>query len=633
MKLGHLILVLLLGASLAPAQTKVKLAPETLYARSKPSVVTILTFDANRAPEGQGSGFIVAKNRVATNYHVVADSTSASVIFDDGSIAPITSVVAASAPKDLAIVEVETGNRPSLTLGNELDLKVGETIYAIGAPKGLSASLSDGLVSAFRQNEGQFLIQITASIAPGSSGGPLLNSDGQVVGLTTSRIKDGSFGFAVGASDVQHLLKVPLSVKLQLSDLTSGEIPTPAAELSPVQALFDQKKFDDSLTSFSALPDSARSTFEGQVLLCKIQQERKDYPSSVQACDAAIQSRPDASTAYGLKAFSLLALGEAEQAEAAALKATQFSDDVYFKNLLGLIHYSEEKYGLVTKDLPSDTDNTFILTLLAGAAFHVRDYDSFHRYLSKLTTLKGDSNGWALFMAGVAAERELNWDLALDKFKNCDAESDFIDPICLVAAARTELIQGKYDAAKSDIDKALSGHPRNDDAVSEGIFINLLVGNTGEADRLHEVLNAINPPNIEFSDCLYFYGRNQPLLATDHCQAAISKNENEYTAWSNAGYVSLDNGDFKTAIAQFVKAWQLFYASKDKHTGTQELDLWWGSIAAEYYSGDKKRAKTMYRALKKTYPEFSTTTTIKQLPLVWSDDTVRLIDKITAELK
>ncbi|MGC1088546.1 MAG: tetratricopeptide repeat-containing serine protease family protein, partial [Candidatus Acidiferrum sp.] len=403
---------------------------------------------------------------MVTNYHVVSGSSTASIIFDDGSIAMITAVVAASAPKDIAIVEAETGSHPPLPLGDELGLKVGETIYAIGAPKGLAASLSNGLVSAFRQDQGQFLIQITASIAPGSSGGPLLNSEGQVVGLTTSRLTDGSFGFAVGAADVQHLLKVPLSVKLQLSDLTSEEASNPAAVLSPVQALFDQKKFDDSLTSFGALPESARISFEGELLLCKIQQERKDYANSVQACDGAIQSRPSESAPYGLKAFSLLALGDNEQAEIAASKATQLSDDTYFKNLLGLIHYSEEKYNLVPKDLPADSKDAFFLTLLAGAAFHNRDYDSFRQYLSKLNTLKGDDNGWALFLGGVTAQRELNWDIALEKYKKCDADSDFIDPICIVAAAGAELTQGKYDAAKSDIDKALSGHPRNQGAVS-----------------------------------------------------------------------------------------------------------------------------------------------------------------------
>lgn len=449
-------LILILAALPVRAQTKGNSSPEVLYDRSKTSVVTILTFDINRAALSQGSGFIVAKNRVVTNYHVLAGSTSASVIFDDGSIVVVATVVAASAPKDLVIFVAETGNRPPLALGNELQLKVGETIYAIGAPKGLSASLSNGLVSAFRQDEGQFLIQITAPIAPGSSGGPLLNRRGEVVGVTTSRLKDGSFGFAMGAGDIQHLLKAPLSVKLQLSDLTLNETATPTNELSAAQNLFDQKKYDDARASFNGISDFAKVSFEGEVLLCKIDQERNDYRVAIQACDAAIQSRPNVGAPYGLKAYSLLALGDTEQAEVAAAKAVELSDNIYYKNLLGLIHYHEAKYELVPKDLAADSNDAFVLTLLVGAAFHNRDYDAFSRLLAQVKALKGDSNGWTLFTEALAAEKDLNWDLALDKYKKCDADNDFIDPICLVGAARTEVTQTNYGAAKSDIDKVLS---------------------------------------------------------------------------------------------------------------------------------------------------------------------------------
>jgi tetratricopeptide (TPR) repeat protein len=633
MRFPQLALTLLVAALPNYGQTKGTLTPETLYARSKASVVTVLTFDANRAPLGQGSGFIVARNRVVTNYHVVAGSTSASIVFEDGSIAVVTAVIAASAPKDLVIVEVETGSRQQLALGNELQLKVGETIFAIGSPKGLSTSLSSGLISAFRQEEGQFLIQITAPIAPGSSGGPVLNNTGQVVGVATSRLKEGSFGFAVGASDVQHLLKAPLALKLQLSDLPADEAPTAAADFGSVQTLFDQKKYDDARASFNLLSDPAKATFEAQTLLCKIEEERKDYRTAIRACDAAIQLRPNIGEPYGWKAYSLFFLSNTEQAEATASKAVELSDEQSFKNLLGLIHYSQEKYSLVPKELSADSKDTFVLTLLTGAAFHNRDYDTFRQLRDKVTALKGTNNGWNLFTEAVAAERDLNWDAALDKYTKCDADSDFIDPICPLGVARTELRQGKYAAAKSDLDKVLSTHPRNADAVAEGVFLNLLVGNFTEADRLHEVMNEIKPPNAEFTDCLYFYGRNQPLLASGHCEAAIRGNENSNTVWSNAGYAALDNANFRTALTYFAKAWKIFYASKEKHTATQELDLWWGSITAEYYSGDKKRAKNLYRALKKSYPEFVTTAALKQLPLVWSDATVKLIDKVSAELK
>jgi tetratricopeptide (TPR) repeat protein len=630
------ILVLLLGSIPIAAQTKAaSSSPEVIYSRCKASVVTILTFDKNRAPVSQGSGFVVAKNRVLTNYHVLAGSASASIIFNDGSITVVSAVIAATQPKDLVILEAETGARPPLSLGDELQLKVGETIYTIGAPSGLAGSLSNGLVSAFRQDEGQFLIQITAPIAPGSSGGPVLNTQGQVVGVATSKLKDGGFGFAMGTADVQHLLKVPLSVRLDLSDLTPEETGTSTADnLNSVQALVDKEQYDAAHISFNALSDTVKTGFDGQLLLCRIEKARKEYQLAIYACDAAIKAKPNVPDPYGLKAYSLLMSGDAERAESAASKATDLSNDAYYKNLLALIHYSEQKYTFIPKELSSDSDDTFLLTLLAGAAFHNRDYNSFRQLNTKLTSLKGDDNGWGLFSAGVTAKKDLNWDLALDKFTKCDADKDFIDPICEVAIVSTELTKVDLSAAKADVDVALSRYPKDHSVLSEGMFISLLLGNTADADRLHEVMKATEPqPNDEFSDCLYYYGRNDASLASSHCQAAIRSNENDYGAWSNAGYVALDNRDFQSAVGYFSKAVQLFYDSKDKHTVTQELDVSWGTLIAEYYSGDKKKAKALYRELKKEYPQFCTSSALKQLPLVWSAYTVKLIDSIVADWK
>jgi tetratricopeptide (TPR) repeat protein len=596
--------------------------------------VTILTYDAKREPLGQGSGFIVAKNQIATNYHVVAGSASASIIFNDGSVSSVTSVVAGSAPKDVVIIEAETGGRLPLPLGDELELKVGETVYAIGAPKGLIASLSNGLVSAFREEEGQFLIQITAPIAPGSSGGPVFNSQGRVVGISTSRLKDGSFGFAVGVGDIQHVLKAPLSVKIKLSDLAGEEESSPSsAGLNVVQGLFDQKKYEDARVSFEALPDPTKSTFEGELLLCQIEEERKEYRPAIKACNAAIQDQPNNAAPYGAKAFSMLMLGDGEEAETAAAKAAQLSDASEYRNLLGLVHYSIEKYELIPKDFPANSNDTFVLTLLAGAALHNHDYGSYRTFRDKVTTIKGPNNGWALFTEAADAEKNLDWDLAAKKFRQCDEDNEFIDSACIVGLAAVELTQTKYDAAKADIDSAVAHYPKNAAVLSEGIFIDMLVGDTGGADRLHDLLKANSSTVNEFTECLYFYGRNRPLLATNHCQAAIHGNENDYRAWSNAGYAALDNADFKSAMSYFGRALRLFNDSKEKHTVTQVLDVCWGTLTAEYYAGDRKNAKSLYRGIKKDYPQFVTINALKELPLVWSDSTSRLIDRITADWK
>ena len=170
--------------------------------------------------------------------------------------------------------------------------------------------------------------------------------------------------------------------------------------------------------------------------------------------------------------------------------------------------------------------------------------------------------------------------------------------------------------------------------VIEGVKIIPLRQIVDERGKVMHMMKSTDPlGNDEFTDCLYYYGRNQALLASSHCQAAIRANESNYGVWSNAGYVALDNRDFQSAIAYFSKALQLFYDSKNKYTVTQELDVCWGMIVAEYYSGERKKATTLYRAVKKQYPQFVTTGSLKQLPLVWSEYTVKLIDRVTADLK
>ena len=104
-----------------------------------------------------------------------------------------------------------------------------------------------------------------------------------------------------GAGDVQQILKVPLAIKLDLSDLTSDDNAAPKSELDSVQALYDQKKYDEAKASFNTVSDNTKTTFDGQLLLCKIEQQRKEYREAVSACETAIKARPSAVTPTELK--------------------------------------------------------------------------------------------------------------------------------------------------------------------------------------------------------------------------------------------------------------------------------------------------------------------------------------------
>jgi len=625
--------LLLLTALPLLAQTKTQLSPDVLYARSKPSVVTILTFDAKQTPTGQGSGFVVAKDRVLTNYHVLEGSASATVLFDDGNVAQIKGVAAASIPKDLAIASVDTGSRQPLPLGNELDLKVGDPLYAIGSPKGLVASLSSGLVSGFREDGGQFLIQTTAAIAPGSSGGPVFNRQGQVIGVATSRLKDAGFGFAVGASDIRQLLRVPLPMLLQLSDLGPSESNATDDALAKAQQLYDAKEYRQALTTFLALPESTKTSYSGQFLLCNIYNRTKETGAALKACDAAISQKPDAGDPYGVKALVLLSSGSYTEAEQAAQKAQQLSDDVYFKNLLGLIYYIEEKYPLVARQFPQDKKDTFTLTILLGAAHHASDQASVNNLYQKLQAEKPD-NGWSHYYEGVKAAKDLKWDQAIDQFRKCDDDPDFVDSICIRLQSHSELSSSNVNAAKTTIDKALDRYPGNATVLRAAIFPYMVSGDMSGAKKLHDELLAVaGSADLTDMECLFYYGFNQAAVAARYCDKALSENRNAYAPWSNAGYAALDNGMYSTALTDFSQAYKLYDGSGEKHTVTQEVDVTWGLILACYFGGDKKDAKELYRALKKEYPAFESVPALRQLPLVWSDGTLRLVSTVINDFK
>lgn len=169
-----------------------------------PSVVDI------RAGNGRGSGFVIdGEGRVMTNSHVVAGASRVLVGFADGRQSAAR-VVGTDAATDIAVVQVAGQSAPAAPLGVSSALRIGQPVIAVGAPLGLSSSVTAGIVSALDRTarlggqSGQTMVQTDASINPGNSGGPLANLQGQVVGVNTALATVGGpeagnigIGFAV----------------------------------------------------------------------------------------------------------------------------------------------------------------------------------------------------------------------------------------------------------------------------------------------------------------------------------------------------------------------------------------------------------------------------------------------------
>ncbi|HTE53176.1 MAG TPA: trypsin-like peptidase domain-containing protein [Kofleriaceae bacterium] len=179
------------------------LTPAQIARRATPAVVQI------RAPGRVGSGFVVgADGLIATSLHVVEDADQIAVVLADGRTFERVRVVAFDQAQDVVVLAIDADGLPALALARH-PVEAGERVVAIGHPHGLANTVSDGLVSALRVDAtGGEGLQISAPISPGSSGGPILNDRGQVVGVTTSTDRIGqNLNFATPARHLVPLLR------------------------------------------------------------------------------------------------------------------------------------------------------------------------------------------------------------------------------------------------------------------------------------------------------------------------------------------------------------------------------------------------------------------------------------------
>jgi len=179
-----------------------------LVKRIKPSAVAIETFDAKDTTVARGSGFFITPERIITNRHVIERSTRAEIHLLDGKKFPVRGVLAVDGEGDLALLQVDVPKALAIPLPIVRAVpQEGESIVVIGNPYGLEGSVSNGIVSAVREISGYGkIIQITASISPGSSGSPVVNMAGQVIGIATLQAAEGqNLNFAVPSERISQL--------------------------------------------------------------------------------------------------------------------------------------------------------------------------------------------------------------------------------------------------------------------------------------------------------------------------------------------------------------------------------------------------------------------------------------------
>jgi len=201
---------------------RTRLTAKDIVQRATPAIVRI-----EAGPEKIGTGFILDKTGVvATNLHVVVGEAAIKVKLSDGSQYAVTQIDGLDPARDLALLQIRAGkDLPTLNLGDSSAMSAGDQVVAIGNPLGFDNSVTSGLISQVRPICGPVdiaakkctqeltVLQISAAISPGSSGGPLFNQYGEVVGVTTAIITAGqNFNLAVPGNYLKPLVAQRIAI-------------------------------------------------------------------------------------------------------------------------------------------------------------------------------------------------------------------------------------------------------------------------------------------------------------------------------------------------------------------------------------------------------------------------------------
>lgn len=210
-------LVVLTALSILSAGPAAAQDIKALLKQSRGSVFLLRLYDASGQEVGGGTGFLVQEGVVVTNDHVVEPASRIEVVLSDERTVDALGIIARDPDNDLALLKVPALGVPPLPVETSATLEPGDRIIVLGNPLGLSGTVSDGIVAALRPQglgpesrdffEKTPLIQITAPISSGSSGSPVLNSRGAVVGVAVSQYVYGqNLNFAIPADSLIALM-------------------------------------------------------------------------------------------------------------------------------------------------------------------------------------------------------------------------------------------------------------------------------------------------------------------------------------------------------------------------------------------------------------------------------------------
>jgi tetratricopeptide (TPR) repeat protein len=405
-----------------------------LVRRIKPSAVAIETFDSRGNSVSRGSGFFVAVDRIITNRHVIERSSRVEVHLLDGKKFPVKGVIAVDGEGDLAmlLVDIPAQFVKPLPIVRSVPQE-GESIVVIGNPFGLEGSVSNGIVSAVREISGYGkIIQITAPTSPGSSGSPVVNMMGQVIGVATLQAAEGqSLNFAVPAERISQL-KVS-EVQTFNSLAAEGQRNKRAA----AERLYSQGVAQLSLDDYAR----AMSFFEKATEIDNTYPEAwyqagfcygvlGKHAESLKASKQAAKLRPDWAAVYvniGASSFALQQYKDAADAYKQALKLDDDNADTQYAYGLTLnkLNRGDEEILAYKRAIALKPDFQNALDKLGQAYFKQKRWSAAVDTYEQLKIYKPDAKTYSVLGESYLEMGKLEYSVsALNNAVNYDSDLD-----------------------------------------------------------------------------------------------------------------------------------------------------------------------------------------------------------------
>jgi tetratricopeptide (TPR) repeat protein/uncharacterized RDD family membrane protein YckC len=333
------------GSTIANADEKLV----DLVKKVKPGVVLIETFDKDNKPIGQGSGFFIDnKSSLITNHHVIEGAYSATIKTSSGKEYPVQGIIAKDTEADIVklVVNLPDANMTFLNLSENVPSE-GEDIFVIGNPLGLESTVSSGIVSAVRDIPAfGKILQITAPISPGSSGSPVINTKGQVIGIATLIVTKGqNLNFAIPSDKI-------IALKETSKTTLSESYASLTTDANDAQLLFEkgvkeswQGNWSAALTYFKKVtaenPQDANAWFYNGYCYGKLGRQQEE----IEAYKQTVRIKPDYAEAHYNLGVAYGKLGRYEEAIEAYKQAIRIKpDDADAHVNLGVTYYNLDRY-------------------------------------------------------------------------------------------------------------------------------------------------------------------------------------------------------------------------------------------------------------------------------------------------